>query len=58
MSKVLVTNVLGVVSSVNLDKDNSVDLSRFSPGFYMVSLISDKNEVLKSFKIVKEDQGF
>jgi hypothetical protein len=55
ISKILVVNVLGVVSSVSLDKDNSVDLSSFSPGFYMVSLISDRNEVVQSFKIVKED---
>jgi len=54
VSKVLVVNVLGVVSNVNLDKDNSVDLSNFNAGFYLISLISDKNEVVKSFKIVKE----
>ncbi len=54
INKVLVVNALGVVSSVNLDSDHSVDLSNFSPGFYMVSLISDRNEVVKSFKIVKE----
>ncbi len=54
VSKVLVVNILGVVSSVNLDKDNSIDLSSFSPGFYMVSLISDRNEVVQNFKIVKE----
>ena len=54
ISKVLVVNVLGVVSSVNLDTDHSIDLSNFSPGFYMVSLFSDRNELLQSFKIVKE----
>jgi hypothetical protein len=55
VSKVLVTNVLGVVSSVNMDSDHSVDLSKFNSGIYMVSLISDKNEVIKSFKVVKEN---
>jgi hypothetical protein len=55
VSKVLVTNVLGVVSSVNMDSDHSVDLSKFNSGIYMVSLISGKNEVIKSFKIVKEN---
>jgi hypothetical protein len=52
--KVLAVNILGVVSSMNMDSDHSVDLSSFSPGFYMVSLISARNEVVQNFKIIKE----
>jgi hypothetical protein len=55
INKVLVTNVLGVVSNVNLDTDHSVDLSNFCSGFYMVSLISTRNEVVQSFKVIKEN---